>query len=318
MFTLLNLFIGLFLLTLAILLNQYYRKSFFNKEVSQMIKQLDEFNDNVKKVNPFADDFKDIEKKPMEKLKARIDQFIFERQNEVDHISKLERYRKEYIGNVAHELKTPIFNIQGYIDTLADGGLYDEKVNMYYINKAEKNVNRMITIIDDLDAITQLEGGHLILDIEQFDILQLTKEVLESLEFTAKKSEIEIKLNRDYINPFLVFGDRHRIRQVLANLIGNSIKYGKLGGKTEISFIKIKDQVEVYVRDNGIGIAEEHLPRLFERFYRIDKGRSREQGGTGLGLAIVKHIIEAHDSQITVMSNVGVGTTFKFVLASNF
>jgi two-component system, OmpR family, phosphate regulon sensor histidine kinase PhoR len=211
-------------------------------------------------------------------------------------------------------LKTPIFNIQGYIETLAEGGIYDENINMAYIKRAEKNVTRMITIIDDLDAITQLEGGHLVLDIEQFDIRILAKEVIESLELTAKKKNIELRFNREYINPVYVYADKHRIRQVLVNLLTNSIKYSLENGNTEISFIKIKDQVEVFVRDTGIGISPEHLPRLFERFYRIDKGRSREQGGTGLGLAIVKHIIEAHDSTINVSSKVGVGTSFRFLL----
>ncbi len=308
-----------FLITIIILLLFisasfiYYRHAVV-KKINFLIDKLDQFNNQVKKDNPFIDEYTDEKKPSIEKLKSRIEDFIFERQNEVDHISKLEQYRKEYLGNVAHELKTPIFNIQGYIETLAEGGIYDENINMVYIKRAEKNVARMITIIDDLDAITQLEGGHLVLDIEQFDLRILAKEVIESLELTAKKKNIELKFNREYLNPVYVYADRHRIRQVLVNLLTNSIKYSLENGITEISFIKIKDLVEVFVKDTGIGIAPEHLPRLFERFYRIDKGRSREQGGTGLGLAIVKHIIEAHDSSITVSSKVGMGTTFRFLL----
>lgn len=305
--------IFVFIIVTVIAVFVYYRYV-VNKKINYLIEKLDDFNNQVKKDNPFVDLYIDNKATPIEKLKKRIEDFIFERQNEVDHISKLEQYRKEYLGNVAHELKTPIFNIQGYIETLAEGGIYDENINMAYIKRAEKNVTRMITIIDDLDAITQLEGGHLVLDIEQFDIRILAKEVIESLELTAKKKNIELRFNREYINPVYVYADKHRIRQVLVNLLTNSIKYSLENGNTEISFIKIKDQVEVFVRDTGIGIAPEHLPRLFERFYRIDKGRSREQGGTGLGLAIVKHIIEAHDSNISVSSKVGVGTSFRFLL----
>ncbi len=291
----------------------YYR-FVTNKKINYLIDQLNLFNNQLKKENHFIDEYIDEKIPPIEKLKSRIEDFINQRQNEVDHINKLEQYRKEYLGNVAHELKTPIFNIQGYIATLAEGGIYDENINMAYINRAEKNVTRMITIIDDLDAITQLESGHLILDIEKFDIRILAKEVFESLELSAKKKNIVVRFNREYINPVYVYADRHRIRQVLANLLTNSIKYSPENGVAEISFIKIKDQVEIFVRDTGIGIGPEHLPRLFERFYRIDKGRSREQGGTGLGLAIVKHIIEAHESTIAVSSKVGGGTSFRFLL----
>ncbi len=307
----------LILLSLILLTWLIYTKIVFDKTVKKLVQKLDDFNEQIKKENPFADDYIEIEKRPIQKLNARIDQFIFERQNEVDHISKLERYRKEYIGNVAHELKTPIFNIQGYIETLADGGIYDPNINLKYIKKAERSVSRMIAMIDDLDAITQLEGGNLILDIEEFDLVKLTKDVFEIVELSAAKKQIKLRFNRDYIAPVFVYGDRYKIRQVLVNLLNNSIKYGRDNGSTEISFIKIKDLVEVFIKDTGIGISEEHLPRLFERFYRVDKGRSREQGGTGLGLAIVKHIIEAHESQIVVDSKVGVGTTFKFKLKSN-
>ncbi len=251
---------------------------------------------------------------PIEQLNQEILKIANDREKEIEHLTKLENYRKEYLGNVSHELKTPIFNIQGYVSTLIDGGLYDESINLEYLKRADKSVDRMINIIDDLETISQLETGALVLDTEKFDVVALAKDVLEQLELTASKRNIKLVLDEESKKSIKVIADKFRIRQVLVNLITNSIKYGKDNGLTKLK-LKIFDETAIIeVSDNGIGIEEKHLPRLFERFYRIDKGRSREQGGTGLGLSIVKHIIEAHDQHITVTSSSGNGTTFTFTL----
>ena len=236
-----------------------------------------------------------------------------DRKNEIERLKKLEVYRKEFLGNVSHELKTPVFNIQGYILTLLDGGLEDTSINRNYLVRAEKSVDRMITIIDDLEAISQLETGELQIESERFDISILVKEVLDAQEMQASEKGIIFTMP-EKSKPLFVIGDRNHIRQVIVNLIVNSIKYGKENGETKIRFYDVGDTISIEITDNGIGIAKEHLPRLFERFYRVDKSRSREQGGTGLGLAIVKHIIEAHNQTINVMSTEGVGTVFSFSL----
>lgn len=246
-------------------------------------------------------------------LDLEIKAWADDRKDEIERLKKLEVYRKEFLGNVSHELKTPIFNIQGYVLTLLDGGLEDPSINRNYLERAEKSIDRMITIVDDLEAISQLETGELQIEPERFDILALAKDVAEAQEMKATAKGIILTLPEDS-KPIFVFADRFRIRQVLVNLIVNSVKYGKEYGETKIRFYDTGDNVVVEIADNGIGIEKEHLPRLFERFYRVDKSRSRDQGGTGLGLAIVKHIIEAHNQTINVMSTEGAGTVFSFTL----
>ena len=250
----------------------------------------------------------------IDRLEEEIVKLAQERYKEAEQTKNLDSYRKEYLGNVSHELKTPIFNIQGYISTLIDGGINDPSINVEYLKRADKSVDRMIQIIDDLETISQLEVGTLELELEIYDIAQQIKDVIDALEFQASKKEIKLQLAKKYDKEILVKADKFRIRQVLVNLITNSIKYGKEKGKTLISINLFDEQVIVEIKDNGIGIAEKHLPRLFERFYRVDKGRSREQGGTGLGLAIVKHIIEAHGETIDVTSSLNEGTTMSFTL----
>lgn len=246
-------------------------------------------------------------------LDLEIHAWAEDRKNENEQLHKLEVYRKEFLGNVSHELKTPVFNIQGYILTLLDGGLEDPSINRNYLIRAEKSVDRMITIIDDLEAISQLETGELQIEPERFDIAVLVKDIIDAMEMKATAKGIILTMPEDN-KPVFVYADRFRIRQVIVNLIVNSIKYGKEYGETKIRFYDIGDTVSIEIADNGIGIAKEHLSRLFERFYRVDKSRSREQGGTGLGLAIVKHIIEAHNQTINVMSTEGAGTVFSFTL----
>lgn len=277
------------------LLNEKIRKRFLNKEIPQVPDQLEEVDG-------------------LAQLSERVELLIASREKEVQHFQNLDSYRKEYLGNVSHELKTPVFNIQGYIDTLLNGGLEDENINLDYLRRAEKSIDRLINIIDDLETITQMESGELHLDLDTFDIAHLCKDIYAALELNAAKRNIKLELARKYDKPVWVKADKFRIRQVLVNLITNSIKYGKENGTTLISLTYLNDDVLIEVSDNGDGIDRKHLPRIFERFYRIDKGRSREQGGTGLGLAIVKHIIEAHEKSIRVESEVGKGTTFTFAL----
>ena len=218
-------------------------------------------------------------------------------------------------GNISHELKTPIFNIQGYVLTLLDGGLEDPSINRDYLIKAEKSINRMIAIIDDLETISMLESNQLQLNKSRFDILSLLREAMEAVEIKARKKDCSIFLSQIYDRPIYVIADRQRILQVLINLLDNAVKYGrKKEGKVKIGFFDMDEHILIEISDNGPGIAQQDLPRIFERFYRTDKGRAREQGGTGLGLAIVKHILEAHNQSVTVRSTLEVGTTFGFTL----
>ncbi|MBN1339489.1 MAG: sensor histidine kinase [Bacteroidales bacterium] len=234
---------------------------------------------------------------------------------ELEKMKELENYRREFLGNISHELKTPIFNIQGYVLTLLDGGLEDPSINKQYLRRTEKSINRMIAIVEDLETIAHLESNELQLDIRKFDIVALTRDVIEFLDMKAKKKKISIYLREDYDKPVFVMADQKRIRQVLINLIDNSIKYGNPeGGKTKISFFDMDENLLVEVTDNGAGIAPQDIQRVFERFYRTEMARSRELGGTGLGLAIVKHIIEAHNQTINVRSKIGIGSTFGFTL----
>lgn len=236
---------------------------------------------------------------------------------EVEKLRGDEDYRKEFMGNVYHELKTPIFNMQGYILTLLEGGLEDETINRVYLERTEKNIDRMISIVEDLESISGLESGALNLKIENFSLQKLIDDVFEANELRASKGNIKLDLNKIKDNDNIVSGDIKRIYQVINNLIINSINYGDKGGKTVISVSGSGNRTIIEVKDNGIGISKEDIPRIFERFYRVDKSRSRDSGGTGLGLAIVKHILEAHEQTISVSSNYGKGTTFKFCLNKN-
>ncbi len=237
-----------------------------------------------------------------------------DRMAEIKDLREKENFRKEFVGNVAHELKTPIFSIQGYILTLLEGALEDPNFNRKFLLKAAKSVERMTMLVEDLDTITQFESGSLKLDIEKIDIVDLVREVIESREQQADNRKIKIKFNKTYDRPILVKADAFRISQVLTNLITNSINYGKEGGKVIVRFFDMDEHILVEVEDDGPGIDPVHLPRLFERFYRVDKSRSRHQGGTGLGLAICKHIIEAHKQTINVRSEIEKGAVFSFTL----
>lgn len=248
-------------------------------------------------------------------LNEEIENFARAKKIEIDTLKIREEYRKEFLGNVSHELKTPLFTVQGYIHTLLDGALEDKKVRRKYLNRAAKGVERLIYIIKDLDLITKLEVGDLHLEWETFDIVELIQNVFDLLEMKAAKKEISLVFDMEYTTPIYVRADKEKIQQVLTNLVVNSIKYGYPKGTTEVSVENlIKNKVIIRVTDNGEGIAEQHLTRLFERFYRVDKSGSRKEGGSGLGLAIVKHIIEAHNEKIYVESDVEVGSEFSFTL----
>lgn len=249
----------------------------------------------------------------IDSVEKEVENWAIQKENEILQMKASETYRREFIGNVSHELKTPIFNIQGYILTLLDGGLYDKEVNMKYLKRTSKSVDRMINIVDDLEVITRLETEETQLEIGKFNIVELAKDVLDQLELKASESKIELSIQKEILTEF-VLGDIDKIQQVFANLISNSIKYGKEGGRTEVRFFDMNENILIEISDDGIGISEMDLPRLFERFYRVDKNRSRKIGGTGLGLAIVKHIIEGHNQTINVRSTVDVGSTFSFIL----
>lgn len=236
------------------------------------------------------------------------------RRKEIKKLRRLEKYRKEFLGNVSHELKTPIFNIQGYILTLLDGGLEDQEINREYLERTEASVNRMISIIEDLESIARLEVGELKLELEDFDIVQVTRDVFSVQEMNARKYGISLEFDKNYDKPIPVHADKKRINEALNNLIINAIIYGNEGGTTKVSFAEMGENILVDVTDNGIGISEEEISRIFERFYRTNKSRSRDRGGTGLGLSIVKHIIEAHNQTITVRSEAGTGSSFSFTL----
>jgi two-component system phosphate regulon sensor histidine kinase PhoR len=237
-----------------------------------------------------------------------------ERLREIERLKETEEYRKEFIGNLAHELKTPVFSVQGYILTLLEGGLEDDTINRKFLKKASKGIERITTVIEDMDTITRIESGTLILDKKKFNIIELIKDVFEDLEEVGKDKETSLIISNKNNLPVFVFADQAKITQVLANLILNAIIYGSEQGETTVTVNTIKGKVVIDVTDNGPGIESAHLSRLFERFYRVEKSRSRNKGGSGIGLAIVKHIIEAHQESISVKSIVDEGTTFSFTL----
>jgi len=296
---------GCYLFTFAII--QYRIEHFIYKRVKKIYDDLTLLESSSFRNQPITTD--------MATLTKQIDQYARDKKMEIETLKVREEYRKEFLGNVSHELRTPLFTVQGYISTLLDGALHDEKVLKKYLTQANKGVERLTYIIKDLDMITKLETGDLSLEMETFNIVELVENVFELLEMKASKKKITLTFDMDYKNPILVVGDKERIQQVLTNLIDNSIKYGYFKGTTEVSIENlIKNKVIVRITDNGEGIKTSNIPRLFERFYRVDKSGSRKKSGSGLGLSIVKHIIEAHNEKIYVESELGVGSEFSFTL----
>ena len=251
----------------------------------------------------------------MKTLTEEIEKFAEGKKIEIDTLKIREEYRKDFLGNVSHELKTPLFTVQGYILTLLDGAMKDKKLREKYLERASKGVERLIYIVKDLDLITKLEVGGLKLERTDFDVIELIKNVFDLLEMKAAEKDIALTFDMEYNQPIYVNADREKIQQVISNLLVNSIKYGYPNGTTEVSVENlIKNKVIVRVTDNGEGIPKQHIPRLFERFYRVDQSGSRNEGGSGLGLAIVKHIIEVHGEKIYVESEEDVGSEFSFTL----
>jgi len=292
---------------LCFLIIQYRVERFIYRRVKKIYDDLTLLESTSLRRQPITTD--------MGTLTREIDKYARDKKLQIETLKVREEYRKEFMGNVSHELKTPLFTVQGYILTLLDGAMEDDKIRKKYLSRASKGVERLIYIIKDLDMITKLEAGDLNLDKDRFDIVEVVQSVFDLFEMKAAKKKITLAFDITYSNPIYVNGDKERIQQVLTNLVVNSIKYGQQKGTTEVSIENlIKNKVIIRVTDNGEGIAKEHLPRLFERFYRVDKSGSRKEGGSGLGLSIVKHIIEAHDEKIYVESELGVGSEFSFTL----
>ena len=256
-------------------------------------------------------------KRDAQSLTKSIQEFAKESKLEIELLKGKENYRKEFIGNLAHELKTPLFTVESYILTLADGAAEDEVLREKYLQKAAQGVDRLNHIVTDLDLITKFEAGITSIETKRFNLYALIEEVMGLLEIRAQEKNIELLFDKPIsLDELWVLADRKRISQVITNLIVNSLKYGVSGGTTEVSISVLnKQKILVRIIDNGSGIEEEHIPRLFERFYRVDKARNRDEGGSGLGLAIVKHLIEAHQEKIYVQSTFGVGSEFSFSLS---
>lgn len=249
----------------------------------------------------------------IEKAEKEVSDWILERQAEIDYLKDTEKFRREFLGNVSHELKTPIFNIQGYVLTLLEGALEDKDINRKYLERTQKSVERMISIVEDLSNISNIESNKETLKLEKFDVVSTCLSVMESLEKKAEKNNITINFDKIYAPSFVV-GNENKISQVLMNLIHNSIIYGRDGGKTKVKIFDMDKQFLIEVSDNGIGIDQGDVDRLCERFYRVDSARSVAKGGTGLGLSIVKHIIELHNQTLNIRSTLGEGSTFSFTL----
>ena len=290
------------LFTVNFILIYYFLKRLFFEKIRIIYKNIYKFKgtSNLSQMN-------------IEKVEQEAEEWANAKEEELNAYKQDQGYRREFLGNVSHELKTPIFNIQGYVQTLLDGGLADKNINLKYLERTNKSVDRMINIVEDLEVISRLETEQSPLDFRSFNIVQLANEATEALELKANEMNIKLKVVNECQTNFAV-GDRDKIQQVFINLLSNSIKYGKEGGETIIRFCNMDNNMLIEVSDNGIGIEEDSLDRLFERFYRVDKNRSREIGGTGLGLAIVKHILEGHNQTINVRSTKDVGSTFSFIL----
>lgn len=251
----------------------------------------------------------------MRTLTQQVERFAKDKKIEIETLKVRETYRKEFLGNISHELKTPLFTVQGYIDTLIDGAHKDKVIREKYLKRAQKGVERLTYIVKDMDMITKLEVGDMSLDMTEFDVVELVQQVFDQFEMKAAKKNIALSFDMDYDMAVLVYADQDRIQQVIANLVVNSIKYGKQNGTTEVAIEDlINNKVIIRVTDNGEGVKKEFMPRLFERFFRVDQSGSRREGGSGLGLAIVKHIIEAHNESIYLDSELGIGSEFSFTL----
>lgn len=307
--------LAIFVVPIATFLSGYFIFAYFlRKFIQRKVKVIYKNIHSRKLQSSEKKDDIDMSSLVFDDLEQEVEAWAANEEKQATQMKTWQEYRRRFLGDISHELKTPIFNIQGYLETLLDGGLEDENINKNYLVRAAKNVERLNTIVEDLESISRLESGELILDIQPFDIKKLTEEVFDGLEIRAKERNIKLLFKAGADEGYTVKADREYIRQVLTNLVNNSLKYGREGGNTKVSFYDMDKYLLIEVADSGIGISPEHHKRLFDRFYRVDKSRSREQGGSGLGLSIVKHIVEAHKQTITVRSTPGVGSTFGFTL----
>ncbi|MFT6064590.1 MAG: two-component system phosphate regulon sensor histidine kinase PhoR [Paraglaciecola sp.] len=303
--TILIYIITLFVISFFII--QYRAEHFIYRRLKKLYKQVSILNVNDLKRDSATTD--------IDELSKSMQKFIEGKRLEIKNLTERDSFRRDFLGNVAHELKTPLFTVQGYILTLMEGAINDKQIRMKYLDRANKGVERLVAVIKDLDMIAKLENEGAKLNIEVFNLLALIQNVFDLFEMKAKKRNISLKFDKIYEFPVFVKGDIEKIEQVLINLIVNSIKYGKPNGTTFVAVDIYSDKKFILkVIDNGEGIKKEHLPRLFERFYRVDQSRSRDQGGSGLGLSIVKHIVEAHDENMLLKSTYGEGSEFSFTM----
>jgi len=295
------------LFVFSFLLIQYRVETFIYKRVKKIYDDVSLLENTSFRNQPITTD--------MATLTKEVRKFARDKKLEIETLKIREEYRREFLGNVSHELKTPLFTVQGYLLTLLDGAMDDKNIRKKYLQRAEKGVERLIYIVKDLDMITKLETGDIHLTLSKFNIIEVIQNVFDLLEMRASKKQITLTFDYKYVKPIWVFGDQEKIQQVLTNLIVNSIKYGKEGGTSEVGVEDlVNNKVIVRVTDNGEGIEKQHIPRLFERFYRVDKSGARSEGGSGLGLAIVKHIIEGHNEKIYIESQFGIGSEFSFTM----
>ena len=286
---------------------QYRVEQFIYKRVKSIYDDVALIDSTALRSSPITTD--------METLTKEVQKFAKYKRTEIESLKVREEYRREFLGNISHELKTPLFTVQSYLSTLIDGAMDDENVRVKYLERAEKGVERLIYIVKDLDMIAKLETGTLHLNYSTFNIVDAIKTAFELLEFRAEKKQISLIFDMKYDNPIWVYADEDRVLQLITNLIENSIKYGKNKGTTEVSIENfVNNKAIIRITDNGEGIKPEFISRLFERFFRIDKSGSRSVGGSGLGLSIVKHIVEAHNEHIYVESRYGFGSEFSFTI----
>lgn len=304
------LILGVSLFVLIYNINIFYLRKYIYRKIKLIYKTIHQEKvapeEKNKSINIHSNIIEDVEKE--------VADWAENQQKELNKYKTWAEYRRNFMGDISHELKTPIFNIQGYVESLLDGGLEDESVNRLFLKRAATNIQRLQTIVEDLESISRLESGDLILEMQVFDIKELTREVFEDLEMKAKNQNIRLDYKDGASNSFKVRADREKIRQVLNNLVNNSLKYGVDEGRTKVGFYDMDRHILIEVADNGIGIARQHINHVFDRFYRVDKSRSRQMGGSGLGLSIVKHIVEAHKQTINVRSTPELGSTFGFTL----
>jgi len=299
--------LGLSLFFISFFIIQFRVERFIYKRIQKIYKEVSILDETKLDKNTITTN--------MENLSKNVKEFAETKKTEIAILNERENYRREFLGNISHELKTPLFTVQGYILTLLEGAIDDKNIRLKYLERANNGVERLNHIVKDLDMIAKLETGDLHLEIKNFDILSLIDEVFGLLEMEAKKRNITLSLNRIYEGKILVKADRNRIEQVLINLISNAIHYGNNNSLVTVSLKAENDKIiTISITDTGEGLTEENIARVFERFYRTDKSRSRNLGGTGLGLSIVKHIIEAHSQEVFVKSELGIGSTFSFTL----